>query len=113
MGTSQQECKSKVKSQNLNPRDVFRLLYPLVQAIQPLLVPLCFIFAWGTVILCGWTLWSALRDATARARQMHEIPCPSCRFFTNDHRLKCTVQPRIANTESAIDCPDYRSIGSL
>jgi hypothetical protein len=39
---------------------------------------------------------------------MHEIPCSECKFFTNNHRLKCTVRPTIANTEEAIDCSDYR-----
>jgi hypothetical protein len=90
-------------------KNMFLLLYLFVQAIQPLLVPLCFLLAWGIVILFGWTLWSALHDAIARAEQMHQIPCTGCQFFTNNHRLKCTIQPRIANTESAINCPDYRS----
>ncbi len=39
---------------------------------------------------------------------MHQIPCSNCKFFTNDHRLKCTVSPSIANTEQAINCGDYR-----
>jgi hypothetical protein len=38
---------------------------------------------------------------------MHQIPCAKCQFFTNDHRLKCTVNPIIANTERAICCSDY------
>jgi hypothetical protein len=40
---------------------------------------------------------------------MHKIPCPNCQFFTNDHRLKCTIKPLIANTEDAISCQDYCS----
>ena len=89
---------------------MFLFLYLFVQAIQPLLVPLCFLFAWGIVILFSWTLWSALHDAMTKAQQMHQIPCTGCQFFTNNHRLKCTVQPRIANTEIAINCPDYREM---
>ena len=87
---------------------VFRLLYYLVQAIQPILVPLCFFFAWIFIVLVGWTLCSAMRDTAARAKRMHKIPCTNCQFFTNDYRLKCTIQPLIANTEKAIDCFDYR-----
>lgn len=71
-------------------------------------IPLRFVFPWLLVALCGWTIFSAIVDAVARAKQMHRIPCTNCRFFTNDYRLKCTVQPRIANTERAIDCSDYR-----
>ncbi|MGK7876069.1 MAG: hypothetical protein AB4426_23055 [Xenococcaceae cyanobacterium] len=87
---------------------MFQLIYYLVEAIQPVLVPLCFFFAWTFVALLGWSLLSAIRDAAARAKRMHEIPCTNCQFFNNDYRLKCTVQPFIANTEKAIDCSDYR-----
>ncbi|WP_322744170.1 MULTISPECIES: hypothetical protein [unclassified Coleofasciculus] len=38
---------------------------------------------------------------------MHQIPCAYCQFFTNDHRLKCTVNPSIASSENAINCRDY------
>jgi RNA polymerase subunit RPABC4/transcription elongation factor Spt4 len=41
------------------------------------------------------------------AKTMHQIPCARCRYFTNDHRLKCPVHPQIANTEGAINCRDY------
>ena len=58
--------------------------------------------------LCGWSLFSMIRDAIAQARTMHQIPCTKCRFFTGDYRLKCTVNPSVANTEQAIDCSDYR-----
>ncbi|MCU0536753.1 MAG: hypothetical protein MUD14_22930 [Hydrococcus sp. Prado102] len=87
---------------------MIQLLRSLIQAIQPFLVPVCFVVAWSFIILLAWTLWSAVRDTTARAKQMHEIPCPNCQFFTNDYRLKCTVNPTTANTEQAIDCSDYR-----
>ena len=90
---------------------MFTLLYYLVQIIQPLLVPLCCVLAWVLVFLGGWTVWSAMHDATQRMKQMHQIPCTGCRFFTHDYRLKCTAQPKIANTENAINCPDYRPIG--
>jgi hypothetical protein len=54
-------------------------------------------------------LFSALLDSYAVARRMHVIPCTNCRYFTNDYRLKCPVQPTIANTEQAIQCSDYRA----
>ncbi|NJL84085.1 MAG: hypothetical protein HC890_16305 [Chloroflexaceae bacterium] len=88
---------------------MFRLLSPVVEALQPILVPLCFIFAWLFALLLGLTLFSSLRDALRRAKQMHSIPCADCQFFTNDYRLKCTVHPGAANTEQAIGCRDYSS----
>jgi hypothetical protein len=89
---------------------MFRLLYYVVHAIQPILLPICFIGAWALVFLLGWTLWSAIRDTVAKAKQMHAIPCTHCQFFTQDYHLKCTVQPLLANTEKAIGCRDYRPL---
>ncbi|MDJ1185719.1 hypothetical protein [Roseofilum casamattae] len=83
-------------------------LHQILQALQPLLRPLCLVVAWTLIIALGWNLGSALRDTLARAKQMHCIPCAYCQFFTNDRRLKCTVHPRIASSELAIDCRDYQ-----
>ncbi|GFE68799.1 hypothetical protein CFPU101_14090 [Chroococcus sp. FPU101] len=58
--------------------------------------------------MVGWTLGSVVKDTIEVAKTMHEIPCANCQYFTNDHRLKCTLHPKIANTEQAIDCSDYR-----
>jgi hypothetical protein len=55
-----------------------------------------------------WSLWTATRDSVKTAQKMHQIPCASCQYFTDDHRLKCTVHPSIANTEEAIQCIDYQ-----
>lgn len=89
------------------PTIVFELLQPLVTAIQPFLVPICFIAAWAMVVLTLWSLWSVIRDITTRTHRLHQIPCAQCQFFTRDYHLKCTVHPSLALTEEAIDCPDY------
>ncbi|MFM7447411.1 MAG: hypothetical protein ACKO24_02290 [Leptolyngbyaceae cyanobacterium] len=83
--------------------------HSLIQAIQPLLLPLCFISAWLLVLVVISSTWSLVRDAARCSHQMHQIPCARCRFFTNDYRLKCTVHPAIALSENAIGCPDYLS----
>lgn len=88
---------------------MFQLLYPLVRAIQPFVVPICFCLTWGLILLLFFTIWSAIRDSLATAKRMHQIPCSGCQFFTDDYRLKCTVHPSIANTEAAIRCLDYCS----
>ncbi|MBV8884226.1 MAG: hypothetical protein JO235_09555 [Chroococcidiopsidaceae cyanobacterium CP_BM_RX_35] len=87
---------------------MFQVLYILVHAIQPFLVPLCFFCAWALTFLFAWSLWSTIRDSAATTKRMHQIPCANCRFFTGDYRLKCTVQPSVANSEEAINCPDYQ-----
>jgi len=87
---------------------VLRILYLLIHAIQPFLVPICFFCAWTLIILTAWSIYSAVKDSVATTQKMHQIPCTNCQFFTGDYRLKCTVQPTIANTEAAIECLDYQ-----
>lgn len=86
---------------------MFTYLYTVLTALQPLWVLLGIVFAWGFVAMLVWSLLSAGRDAIARARQMHAIPCTNCQYFANSAVLKCTVRPQQANTEAAIHCPDY------
>lgn len=87
---------------------MLQLLYVLIRLIQPFLVPICFLSAWGLTFMFAWSLWTTIRDSAAITKRMHQIPCPNCQFFTGDYRLKCTVQPSIANSEEAIDCNDYQ-----
>ncbi|MBE8966967.1 hypothetical protein IQ277_12140 [Nostocales cyanobacterium LEGE 12452] len=87
---------------------MLEVIFFLIHAIQPLLVPICFVVAWTVTILVVLSLWSAARESVAIAKQMHQIPCTGCQFFTDDYRLKCTVRPSIANTEEAIHCLDYQ-----
>jgi hypothetical protein len=79
----------------------------LVLMVQSVLVPVCFIFAWGLMGFTAWNLVAATRDVMDRASAMHKIPCANCRYFTNDYRLKCPIHPRSALSESAIDCTDF------
>lgn len=85
------------------------MLRALIQSLQPLLVPFCFGLAWLLVALIFWSIWTALRDVISHAKQMHEIPCASCQFFTNTHYLKCPIHPKTALSIDAINCPDYQS----
>ncbi|MEH2372724.1 hypothetical protein [Nostoc sp.] len=87
---------------------MFKLLSFLIHAIQPFLIPICFVVAWTVIILVALNLWAAARDSVTTAKQMHQIPCTGCQFFTDNYRLKCTIRPSIANTEEAINCSDYQ-----
>ncbi|MGK7918653.1 MAG: hypothetical protein AB4080_01410 [Trichodesmium sp.] len=46
-------------------------------------------------------------------KRLHQIPCSRCTFFTGDYRLKCTVHPYSALTETAINCSDYEINNNL
>jgi hypothetical protein len=85
----------------------------LVSLVETILVPLCFVLAWGLVALTVWNVTTAVREGVARATVMHNIPCAECRYFTNDHRLKCPLHPKIALSEAAIDCADFESTGMI
>ncbi|WP_320073136.1 hypothetical protein [Nostoc sp. MG11] len=87
---------------------MLELMSFLIHGIQPFLVPICFVVAWTVTILVVWSLWTTARDSVSTAKQMHQIPCTNCQFFTDDYRLKCTVHPSTANTEEAINCIDYQ-----
>jgi hypothetical protein len=86
-------------------------LYWLVQALRPLFGPVCFVSAWGIVLLISWNIWAALRDGIRNAKKMHQIPCANCRFFTKNYHLKCPVHPQEALSQEAIHCLDYEPIG--
>lgn len=87
------------------------VLWSLIHAVQPLLVPVCLISAWLLVGVIIWTAWTAIRDTVATAKQLHKIPCANCQFFTNTHFLKCPVHPTTALSTDAINCPDYQQTG--
>lgn len=69
--------------------------------------PIFFLVAWIFLGLLLSTLITSLKDIKNKSEIMHRIPCSNCKYFTNNHRLKCTLQPLIANTEYAIDCSDF------
>ncbi|HEY9906301.1 MAG TPA: hypothetical protein V6D18_01680 [Thermosynechococcaceae cyanobacterium] len=91
---------------------MFFLIRQILHLIQFFIVPICFVSAWAIVLLLSWSAWVGVRDTIARSRQMHQIPCANCQFFTSDYHLKCTVHPSIALTEDAIGCRDHEAIRS-
>lgn len=88
---------------------MFQFAIHFASLFKPVMLQLRFVGACSLLGLCGWSLASFTIDTVARAREMHQIPCTKCRFFTGDYRLKCTVHPSIANTEQAITCNDYQA----
>ncbi|MBD2325410.1 hypothetical protein [Alkalinema sp. FACHB-956] len=68
---------------------------------------LCFTIAWGLVGFLVVSLTRSLRQGYKSVKRLHQIPCSTCRYFTGDYNLKCTIHPVIALSESAIGCRDY------
>lgn len=88
---------------------IYIVAHQLTQAIQPILVPLCFVVAWATLAFGAWSVWAAMRDGVRRAKQMHQIPCSDCRYFSGNYLLKCPLHPKEALSEAAIGCRDFES----
>lgn len=81
--------------------------------LNPYLQPFYFLIAWLLVLIVILSTIGIIRDIRKRAIIMHQIPCSDCRYFTNNYYLKCPLQPKIANTELAINCPDFCQEKSL
>lgn len=72
------------------------------------MLTVCFVCLWVSMLsIFIWSALQALKHGTTHLKRLHEIPCSKCDFFTNDYRLKCTVHPVKACTESAINCFDF------
>lgn len=74
-----------------------------------ILVPVSFMLvcaAIGSVILA---LNKVIPDKDRQPNINHrqQIPCSNCRFFSNNHYLKCAVHPSTVLTEQALNCSDY------
>lgn len=41
------------------------------------------------------------------AKVLHKLPCKNCSFYSNNHYLKCAVNPSIVLTEEAMNCSEY------
>jgi hypothetical protein len=83
--------------------------HTLMRAIQPFLVPICFVMAWITLLFAIWSVCSAIWDSFQRAQQMHQIPCSDCQYFSGNYLLKCPLHPKEALSEAAIGCRDFES----
>ncbi|AFZ33031.1 hypothetical protein ABN584_09005 [Gloeocapsa sp. BRSZ] len=78
-----------------------------LQVVQPITTPLCMVSVSSLLAVFLWSIAIATRDGIARLKQLHQVPCSRCAYFTGDYRLKCTVHPCKALTEDAINCLDY------
>jgi hypothetical protein len=76
-----------------------------------ILVPISFIVVCATVSSIIFALCKVTRERGNKLNISHcqQVPCSNCRFFSNNHYLKCAVHPSIVSTKQALDCSDYRS----
>jgi len=81
--------------------------------LSPYLGTVCIVVAWLTLFAIVSNAIVGITTAVRRLQTMHRIPCSRCAFFSNDYRLKCSVDPLSAGSEAAIGCPHYESGGTV
>lgn len=72
-----------------------------------LLIPIFSLIVWLIVASKLTGAWKEARDRIVTFNHLKPVPCRNCRFFVNNHYLKCAVQPSIALTQQALNCSDY------
>ena len=69
------------------------------------------VFCFGVwIVIFTYLSWRSIeisQKAVKHLQRLHQIPCSKCAYFTGDYRLKCTVNPTIAMSETAIGCQDF------
>ncbi|BAZ79528.1 hypothetical protein PN497_21680 [Sphaerospermopsis kisseleviana CS-549] len=72
------------------------------------LSPLSFVFIWAIFLFIVQKLRSHADNKIAfSVNGLHQVPCKNCKFFSNNHYLKCAVRPDIVLTEEAMNCSEY------
>ncbi len=104
------KCDWGGNSQNVLDKNMLPNIQRWLSTHNTYLKPIYLLTAWVLMLTLASNMFRFIADVIKRSRKMHQIPCTNCRYFTNDYHLKCTAQPKIANTESAIDCPDFHKI---
>ena len=70
---------------------------------------LCMIVILSLITIGLYNFYLTFQSGINYVKRLHQIPCSRCAFFTGDYRLKCTVHPYSALTETAINCSDYEA----
>lgn len=71
---------------------------------------ICALGAWLFIALLMIQAIESLRQGQRYLRQLHNIPCSQCGFYTHCPALKCTVHPHQALTVEATSCQDFEPI---
>jgi hypothetical protein len=86
---------------------IFILIAHLIVWIRPALPIICATLAWSITAVLLLSIVTMVRQGLSTMRQLHRIPCSSCRYATKSYRLKCPVYPIEAFSEQSIGCPDF------
>ncbi|MBW4689740.1 MAG: hypothetical protein KME40_32775 [Komarekiella atlantica HA4396-MV6] len=72
------------------------------------LSPLGFIFGWVVFFIALRKIRTFLDNKMVfTIKGLDKVPCKNCKFYSNNHYLKCAVNPSIVLTEEAMNCSEY------
>ncbi|HIK05910.1 MAG TPA: hypothetical protein IGS40_14540 [Trichormus sp. M33_DOE_039] len=72
------------------------------------LTPIGLIFSWVIFFIMLRKIRTILEDKMVISiKGSHRLPCQKCKFYANNHYLKCAVNPSIVMTEEAKSCSEY------
>ncbi|MEH2164121.1 MAG: hypothetical protein V7K38_24485 [Nostoc sp.] len=72
------------------------------------LSPVGFIIGWIAFFVIMQKIRAFLDNKMSfSVKNLHKLPCQNCRFYSNNHYLKCAVNPSIVLTEEAMNCSEY------
>jgi len=97
--------------EKLNGEKLYEKNYDVVKMPES-----AFYFSIYLLALIGWLIFlrlsnsrKILKNRSTTLQYFSQIPCRTCRFFTNNQYLKCAVHPSTVLKQQAINCPDYWS----
>lgn len=72
------------------------------------LTPVGLVFSWIVFFIILRKVRNILEDKLIiSVKKSQQLPCKNCKFYTNNHYLKCAVNPSIVMTEEAKNCSEY------
>ncbi|MEH2236612.1 hypothetical protein [Nostoc sp.] len=75
------------------------------------LSPVGFIIGWIVFFIILRKIRAFLDDKMVFSiNGFHKVACKNCHFYSNNHYLKCAVNPSIVLTKEAMNCSEYSPI---
>ncbi|WP_193196779.1 hypothetical protein [Nostoc sp. MG11] len=97
-----QLSQNEVKREQTQPNEL--TIHDVVISLSPL----GFIFGWVIFFIALRKIRTFLDNKMVfTIKGLDKVPCKNCKFYSNNHYLKCAVNPSIVLTEEAMNCSEY------
>ncbi|MBE9225944.1 hypothetical protein IQ264_10960 [Phormidium sp. LEGE 05292] len=80
---------------------------PDISAASLYIIPSTFFTFWLMYLILSTDLLKFAKHKISIIKNLEQVPCKNCRYFTNNPYLRCAVNPSIALTSQAVNCSDY------